>query len=586
MTSTQSFFIPGSHKSIKITIILVLLGFLLIYILPLGFRPLVIPDESRYAEIPREMIATGDWTVPRLNGLRYFEKPALGYWLNALSIQTFGENAFAARFPSAMATGLTALIVFLAVAFFAGDAGTGLLAAIIFLTGLEVFCMGVVSTLDSMVAFFLAAAVASFFAAWHNRTTPARFYLFLLVSGISCGLACLTKGFLGLAVPLLTIFPFLLWQREWKAAVAVTFSLIGLALLVMLPWGLAIHSREPDFWNFFFWNEHIRRFLSNKAQHDQPFFYFFLVLPLGFFPWTVLLPAAIAGHGLKAPISPFLRLTICWLIFPFLFFSISSGKLSTYILPCFPPLSILTAAGLNKYFDSSKHTLFNTGLRLMLGLIIILAAAIPLIQGGLLEKSAPPVEAGKALLLSAALLYFLVMLLVALKTDKPLKKIFLFALAPLMLYFSANFIMPGYVERKKAPGRFLKQQALKITDQTVIVSTDEAIRAVCWFFKRNDVFVLSDGQGGELGYGLSQAGSGHRHLYFNQFSRFVAGARQSTPVALVIEEDKYRKRGKELPEPAYVETSGENGFVFAVYMPRQQKETAPDPTIDARHRQQ
>ena len=105
MTSAQTFFIPDSNKSIKITLSLLILGFLLIYILPLGFRPLVIPDESRYAEIPREMIATGDWTVPRLNGLRYFEKPVLGYWLNAMSIQSFGENAFAARFPSAMATG-------------------------------------------------------------------------------------------------------------------------------------------------------------------------------------------------------------------------------------------------------------------------------------------------------------------------------------------------------------------------------------------------------------------------------------------------------------------------------------------------
>lgn len=582
MTAPASVSIPDGLKSIKIPIIIILIGFLLIYILPLGFRPLVIPDESRYAEIPREMIATGDWTVPRLNGLRYFEKPALGYWLTALSIQAFGENAFAARFPSAMSTGLTALIIFLAVAFFAGEAGTGLLAAIIFLTGLEVFCLGVVSTLDSMVAFFLAAAVASFFAAWHNRTTPARFYIFLLVSGISCGLACLTKGFLGLAVPLLTIFPFLLWQRQWRTAVSVTFILILLALLVMLPWGLAIHLKEPDFWNFFFWNEHVRRFLSDNAQHDQPFFYFFLVLPLGFFPWTVLLPAAIAGHRVKAPTSPFLRFTLCWLLFPFLFFSISSGKLSTYILPCFPPLSILTAVGLKKYFDSSRTVFFNNGLCLLMGLIIILAAAIPVIQSGLLAKSAPPVEAGKAVLLFAALLYFLVMLLVALKTDKPLKKIFLFALAPLMLYFFANFIMPGYVEQKKAPGRFLEQQASEINDRTVIVSTDDAIRAVCWYFKRNDVFVLSDGPGGELGYGLSQADSAHRHLYFNQFGRFVADTRKSAPVALIIEEDKYRKRKEQLPAPAYLATSGKNGFVIAVYRPVSKKNTASDPTIDDR----
>ncbi len=565
MTSDLSHFFPGSNKSLKLYTLFVVFGFVLVYLLPLGVRPLVIPDETRYAEIPREMIASGDWVVPRLNGLRYFEKPVLGYWINALSIQTFGENAFAARFPAAMATGLTALLICLSVAFFAGETGTGLLASLVFLTSLEVFCLGVVSTLDSMVAFFLACAAGSFFAAWSNRTIPARFYLFLLVSGISCGLACLTKGFLGLAVPLLTIFPFLLWQKEWKNAVVVTTMLIILALLVMLPWGLAIHMREPDFWNFFFWNEHIRRFLSDNAQHDQPFFYFFLVLPLGFFPWTALLPAAIAGHRRKGVLTPFFQFTICWLLFPFLFFSISSGKLLTYILPCFPPLSILTAAGLKKYFDSPGNAFFNNGLRLMMGLIIILMIAVPVIQSGLMAKSAPPVEPGKAFLLFAALLFYITLLFFSLKTGQPLKKMALFALAPVILYLSTHFIMPGYIEKEKAPGCFLKKHAAGITPRTVVVSTETAIRAVCWFFKRDDVFVLSDNDGGELYYGLSYKNSRHRHLTFDQFHRRIAGNTWSAPVVLIIKSKKYNRRKHELPEPAYMDTSGENGYVFAAY---------------------
>ena len=86
--------------------------FVLLYIIPLGIRPIILPDESRYAEIPREMLTSGNWIVPKLNGLRYFEKPVLGYWLNASSIKLFGENAFAARLPSALATGLSAFIIF------------------------------------------------------------------------------------------------------------------------------------------------------------------------------------------------------------------------------------------------------------------------------------------------------------------------------------------------------------------------------------------------------------------------------------------------------------------------------------------
>ena len=89
--------------------------FLLLYILPLGVRPIVIPDEARYCEIPREMLVSGDWVVPRLNGLRYFEKPVLGYWVTAASMALFGQNPFAARLPSAAATGLSALLLFLLV---------------------------------------------------------------------------------------------------------------------------------------------------------------------------------------------------------------------------------------------------------------------------------------------------------------------------------------------------------------------------------------------------------------------------------------------------------------------------------------
>jgi len=85
--------------------LLLLLAYLVIYILPLGVRPVMIPDEARYAEIPREMITTGNWVSPHLNGLRYFEKPVLGYWLTGISMQLFGDNAFAMRLPSALSAG-------------------------------------------------------------------------------------------------------------------------------------------------------------------------------------------------------------------------------------------------------------------------------------------------------------------------------------------------------------------------------------------------------------------------------------------------------------------------------------------------
>ena len=140
--------------------------FLLLYILPLGVRPIVIPDESRYAKVAREMLVSGDWVVPHLNGVRYFEKPVLDYWLNALSVMLFGENAFAIRFPSAVAVGVSALILFLLVKRFAGGYSAGLLAAAVLLTCLEVFGVGTFSVLDSTFSMFATAAMVSFFFAY------------------------------------------------------------------------------------------------------------------------------------------------------------------------------------------------------------------------------------------------------------------------------------------------------------------------------------------------------------------------------------------------------------------------------------
>jgi 4-amino-4-deoxy-L-arabinose transferase len=111
---------------VKATATIIILLFIVVYILPLGVRPMIIPDETCYAEISREILNTGEWIIPKLNGLRYFEKPILGYWLNAASISTFGENAFSVGLPSAMAAGFSVLLIFLMVRKFSkGDSLRG-----------------------------------------------------------------------------------------------------------------------------------------------------------------------------------------------------------------------------------------------------------------------------------------------------------------------------------------------------------------------------------------------------------------------------------------------------------------------------
>src|SRR5215813_1182164 len=154
-----------SHRG---TIALLVL-FSLVYLLPLGVRPLSSPDEVRYGEIAREMIASGDWVSPHFNGVRYFEKPVLGHWLNAISVATLGESRFAVRLPVALATGLSALIVFLLARRFLSRS-TAVLGSAIFLTTVIVSGCGSVAVLDAFLALFLTAAVGAYYVAVTAQT--------------------------------------------------------------------------------------------------------------------------------------------------------------------------------------------------------------------------------------------------------------------------------------------------------------------------------------------------------------------------------------------------------------------------------
>ncbi len=549
--------------------ILIPVFFLLFYILPLGFRPIFIPDESRYAEIPREMIVSGDWIVPHLDGIRYFEKPVLGYWLNAISIKVFGENAFAVRFPSAMATGLSALIIFLLVRRFSNRNFLGAITAVIFLTCFEVYGVGTFNVLDSTLAMFVTAAMASFFFAYTDETSVKRKRGFLFLFGIFCGLAFLTKGFLAFAIPVLVIVPFMIWERRFKELFLMPWIPIAGAVLVALPWGVLIHLREPGFWHYFIWNEHIRRFLAENAQHSQSFMYFFLVLPAAALPWAFLFPAVILGlkrAGLKRPLT---RYAVCWFVFPFLFFSICKGKLLTYILPCFPPLAILISMGLDQYFETGGKRAFNAGGKFLALLIIGIAIALIGVESFGFKGFRPYFQSWKWALSLAGLITFAYLLFVACRKTEYKKKIAFYAVSPFFIIFSIPFIMPGLTLQSKTPGKILLQCSKLVHPDTILVSDEDQVRAVCWFYKRDNVYLL--GGGGELMYGLKYKDSKKRLLTFEAFDKLVK--KHPGRIVAVFNFQRYQSWKGKLPKPLYLKTNAadssgvipKDGFVIATY---------------------
>lgn len=548
--------------------LLVLGLFLCLYLLPLGVRPLMIPDETRYAEVPREMIASGDWITPRLNGLRYFEKPPLGYWLNGIAILACGENAFAVRLPSALSVGLSALLLLFLVPRFCAkeEVWAGPMAALIYLTSLEVAAVGTFSVLDSMLAAALTWTMVSFFLASQAPAGARSRYGWLVAAGLGCGVAFLIKGFLALVVPALAMGAYLAWERRWRDILAVAWLPLLVATLTALPWGLAIHAREPDFWRYFFWVEHVQRFMGgDKAQHRASFWGFVLTAPAMFIPWAFLLPATILGLRPGAPRiarPALLRFSLAWFALPFLFFSISSGKLLTYILPCFPPLAILSSLGLLAQLRAARSRAFTLGARAMALLFTGLAVALLAIQTVGLKGITPPYGQGwQGGLAVAALLALALLPLTASGNGSAGRRLILFGLSPVLFLGGAAFIMPDQLIEKKSPGELLLRHRTEILPHTLILSDEEPVRAVCWYLKRNDV-VLVNGAG-ELTYGVRHSEEPGRHLDLAQAKeRILANPGKAV---LVVRARKYRRWSAQLPPPRTIDASGPDGYILAQY---------------------
>ena len=548
-----------------------MLGFyLLCYILPLGVRDLFVPDETRYAEIPREMIVSGNWVVPHLNGVRYFEKPALGYWVHAGSILLFGESNFAVRLPSALAVGFSALLIYMLVYRIqrAEDEKNGWLAAfaaLVFLTCFEVIGVSNFAVLDNLFSFFLTATIAAFYSASEAPPGSAKERGFLILAGISCGLAFLTKGFLALAVPVLTLGPYLVQQHRYRDLWRMSRLPILAVVLVCLPWSTLIQLREPDFWRFFFWNEHIRRFMADNAQHQKPLWFFFMAAPGVFMPWTFLIPAAISKiggqRGGQSPEGQLIRLSICWLVLPFLFFSVSSGKLLTYILPCFPPFAILMAFGLSHVIEKGKNKVFQWGVLcagIFFGLILLALIYVQLFgYKGFHAYNHP----WKWLLAANSLLVIILFSFWSFKTQEGRNKLLLFGIAPILFFFTCNFITPDLAIVKKAPGPLLKRHKQEIEHKPVIISDMTTLGAVCWYLQRSDVYVL--GGAGELDYGLKYKDAAGKLLDMKSATSLIK--RNRGKVALVARVKHIRSWRDFLPKPAVQDDSGPEGYVVWQY---------------------
>ncbi|HKA15271.1 MAG TPA: phospholipid carrier-dependent glycosyltransferase [Myxococcota bacterium] len=506
---------------------LLLLGIAASYFATIGARPFVAPDEFRYAEVAREMLASGDWIVPRLDGVLYFEKPALGYWVTALSIRAFGENPFAVRLPFVIATLLTAAITFGLVRRFGSGGRAAGWAALGLLTCAEVAVIGTTAVLDALFSLGVTAALAALFAAMQQPSGAAR-QRWLVASGGACGAAFLTKGFLAFAIPICVAAPYLVWSRRSRELLRLPWIPLAVALAIAAPWTLAIARAQPDFWHQFVVNEHLRRFAGADPQHDEPIWYFLPVLAAGALPWTSLLAPALRRRAALAA-TPLSRFCACWLIAPVILLSASSGKLATYVLPCFPALFVLVAeaAVAQPRLDLSRRLAWIAAALAALG---VAAAAVLLWPPSALAGYYDAAEPGTREIGAIAVLAAAAIAASALRWPDPAPRAAAIAAAVSLGFATAGVAFPtGEVSR--TPGRWLAERVAPVPADAIVVADRNLVHAVCWQLRRSDVRVLWSA--GELYYGLERTDDRERWLNYQQLDALIRDPARARPVVVI-----------------------------------------------------
>jgi 4-amino-4-deoxy-L-arabinose transferase-like glycosyltransferase len=316
-----------------------------------GYRTLTEPDEGRYAEIPREMLATGDWITPQLNGMPYLEKPPLQYWMTAAAYSVFGVSAWVSRLWT-ITTGLLGIAVIYALGRSLWGAQAGEFAALIAASCPLYFLVGQINLLDTGFAFFLTAGLACFLMAQRvsgsghdSAKGPDVRRRWMWACWATLALGFLQKGLAALVLPVIALAAYSLVSRDtrpWKRL----HLLAGLAIIgsVTLPWLIAVSLRNPEFLRFFFIHEHLVRFTTTIHRRTEPWWYFIGILTIGILPWIPVIARALVNRW-RDPAPPggfhVEKFLVIWAATIVVFFSLSGSKLAPYIVPAIAPLALV-----------------------------------------------------------------------------------------------------------------------------------------------------------------------------------------------------------------------------------------------------
>ena len=339
----------------------------------LGERSFRNPDEGRYAEIAKEMVTSGNWLEPRLYGVDYLKKPILFYWLLAVSFKLWGFTEWAARaVPAIFGVFGVLAAFFFAKRFF--DVKTAFYSSLILVSNFWYLEIGRYLLIDMVFSFFVVSGLY-FFYLGVREPQHSRKYFVLFYACVA--LSFLSKGVTGLIIPAVTIVPYLLLTKQLRARFLNMDLGLGILIfsLIVLPWFIRISLAQPEFLHTFFFREHVMRFVSSSFEHQERWYYYFALLPVLLMPWSLFPePLKRAFSVSKEPHFKDTKLFLLPAGFALIvFYSLSKGKLLTYLLPSVPFLSILIGHGWSRWeAEGFKKEPFKTGSAWALALLFVL----------------------------------------------------------------------------------------------------------------------------------------------------------------------------------------------------------------------
>ncbi|OHB88517.1 MAG: hypothetical protein A3D13_06530 [Planctomycetes bacterium RIFCSPHIGHO2_02_FULL_40_12] len=441
------------YTHIQVAFLVIFTGFLFVF--DLGSRDLWAPDEPRYAQVAREMLENKNFVLPHLNGEVYPDKPPLLFWLIDLFSMPFRTvTEFFARLPSAL-SGIGCCIAVFFLGKFTFSQRTGFIAALILATNVNFLWIARRSAFDVLLTFLITMSLLCFYSGYSRDSK--RTILFLL-SYVFMGLAVLTKGPLGLFLPVIIIASFLVMEGNLKLYryMAIGRGCIVFSIIVFSWFVLASLEGGKEYVSEILNNQIMGRFF-NSWKDKEPFYYYFIRFPMEFMPWSLFIPGVVI-YSIKEKNKGFrkLHLPFVWFTAVFIFFLIASGKKGRYLLPLYPAASLLVAWFLDSIILNPEkyksHRIICIPDYVLFGFIIVFSISIPFVVNTYF-----PVKNVNSVIISSLCIGVSVFSLVFLYRRK--MAVFLMSkfLAVLIIFVLSVKIVIPEINRKKSAKPFCKK---------------------------------------------------------------------------------------------------------------------------------